>query len=611
MKHDIFELFTTTLQQLELPTSDLKVTRPENPHHGTYTTNIAFLLGKKLKRNPLELAQQIIDSIKQHTEKNSIIESITVAGPGFINVTLTTHSLINHLHQSHESEPSNKRLIIEYTQPNPFKEMHIGHLYSNAVGESLARLHEATGWTVRRVNYQGDVGMHVAKSLYGLLQIKGEKSTQDYLNELSSQTLDERINILGKAYAAGSQAFETDNTKDEIKRLNVMAFIAAQRLHKEQSHMEPVINYTNLLETMPEIHHTYNQEDIFKLYKQGRAWSLEYFETRYKLLGTTFDDYYFESKIAETGYKIVKDHIADGIFEEHEGAIVYRGENDGLHTRVFINSLGLPVYEAKDLGLAPTKYQDWPYDRSIVETGKEIDEYFKVILSVLRKIRPDLAEKTVHLSHGMVRLPEGKMSSRTGNVKTADWLLESVKDAVHNVMEKSKDNFTTEEYKHVLNVLTVATIKYSLLRVSLPADISFDIEKSVSLDGDSGPYLIYTYARCQSVLKKTPNDKLQIPNVNTEEIHTEEKEVLRHLLYFKEYIEEAATTYSPSTITRYLTDLAQLYNAFYAKYHILPSESDTEVTPEQSAFRVFLTTKTAEIVKYGLQLLGIETVEKM
>ncbi len=610
MKQEIIELFENALTVLGYPQASLIITRPDNPDHGTYTTNIALTLSKEVNKKPRDIAQEILETINKDQSIITFINSISIAGPGFINVTISNESIIHALTNEIKTTQKKNRLVIEYTQPNPFKEMHIGHLYSNAVGESLARLHEAVGWDVKRLNYQGDVGMHVAKSLYGLLQLKEEKTVLEFVEELSKKPLEERVGLLGKAYAIGSTDYEdNEDAKEQIKRLNIMAFLAAQRMNQETKGMHPVIHYQTLLDKLSK-DNTYNQEDIFLLYSHGRTWSLEYFETRYRLLGTTFDGYYFESMIAESGYQLVNSHIDDGIFEKHEGAVVYRGEKDGLHTRVFINSLGLPVYEAKDLGLAPAKYKDWNYDKSIIVTAKEIDEYFKVILAVLGKIYPELAKKTVHTSHGLVKLPEGKMSSRTGNVKTTDWLIETVKDAVREVMQNVKDSFTQEEYDDVLNKLTVATIKYSLLRVSLPSDIAFDIQKSVSLDGDSGPYLLYTYARCKSVLRKSMNSEINKKlTVNTLEL--EEKILLRHLFYFPEFIHEAAESYAPSTIARYLIETAQLFNSFYAKHHILKTDGNTDLTENQSQLRLFLTSKTAEILKEGIHLLGMETLERM
>lgn len=270
--------------------------------------------------------------------------------------------------------------MIEFTDTNPFKEFHIGHLYSNIVGESLSRLLEAQGANVRRVIYQGDVGMHVAKAVWGFMQNLENKSGQDLvlrIANLEEKSLHEKIKFLGDAYSYGSRAFEDDSqAAEQIKVLNKKI-------------------YDKDIEVMP-------------AYNVGREWSLKYFETIYARLGTKFDNYYFESEVGPEGSKIVKEYQLKGIFEESDGAIIFPGEKYGLHNRVFINSLGLPTYEAKELGLAPRKYKDFSYDMSVIVTGNEINEYFRVLLKALELIYPDIAVKTKHISHGMVRIPEGK-----------------------------------------------------------------------------------------------------------------------------------------------------------------------------------------------------------
>lgn len=612
-----------------------EVTRPELLDHGYYSTNIAFGLAKKNKKSPLLVAEDIVAAIKSaiatlkdsknnhppitaHTNTLHALQDITVAAPGFINITLKLEAVISRIElllTTKETDGSRQkvslrkaqpqidpqRVIVEFTDPNPFKELHIGHLYSNAVGESLSRLLESQGHSVRRVCYQGDVGMHVAKALWGMIHLlKEEETTIEAKAQLS---LEERVEWMGKAYAIGAQTFEEhEAAKQEMLELNVLAFMAAQEVHKEKGWVAS-IDYTQLRKTA-----FFDASTVFNLYKQGRAWSLEYFESRYRRLGTHFEEYYFESMVGEMGARIVRDHIQHGIFEEHEGAIVFRGEKVGLHTRVFINQLGLPTYEAKELGLAPTKYADWPYDRSIIVTGKEIDEYFKVLLAALTQVQPDLAQKTVHVSHGMVRLPEGKMSSRTGNVKTADWLLETIEKKISNVIESSSTKYIDSDKKDIINKATVATIKYALLKVSLPSDITFDLDASVSLDGDSGPYLLYTYARAKSVLTKAS----QLGEFKTIEsggtLELEEKMLLRHIFYLTDIVQEAADNLSPSTIARYATDVAQYFNVFYAKHHILLDGEENKAVEQR---RLFLTQAAAHTLQVSLGLLGIETVERM
>ena len=369
-----------------------------------------------------------------------------------------------------------KRVTVEFTDPNPFKEFHIGHLYSNSVGESVSRLLESQGHTVRRVNYQGDVGMHVAKAMYGLLQIT---NPNDQILKLEREPLPEKAKFLGAAYAVGAAAFEeSDEVKKEIGLLN-----------KKIYDKDPA---------------------IYPFYTKTRQWSLDYFEGIYQRLGTKFQGYYFESVVGQRGAKLVRDHVSDGVFEESDGAIIYRGEKKRLHTRVFMNKLGLPTYEAKELGLALTKQDDWPYDLSIIVTGNEINEYFKVLLAALADVAPELAEKTLHMGHGMVRKSDGsKMSSRSGVVLSGEGLLDEVKVSIYELIDKNKSNYLNPPplklrwarrirlFQKLVDILlkrkeeiaeksAVAAVKYSLLRVSLPSDVAFDVNTSVSFDGDSG-----------------------------------------------------------------------------------------------------------------------------
>ncbi|MDP2734680.1 MAG: arginine--tRNA ligase, partial [bacterium] len=429
------------LAKLGLEAEAVSFEHPENLEHGDYSSNIALVLGKKGGRSVQELAEAIASRI----EGSKLVSRVEVAGPGFLNFFLDTGYLSKELSNIGKEKEKygtgkagRKKVMVEFTDPNPFKEFHIGHLYSNAVGESLSRLLEAEGADVRRVNYQGDVGLHVAKAVWGMRA--GLEESGLSLKDLEKEGLSERVRFLGRSYAMGDAAYETGAAKEDIEELNVKIFA--------------------------------RDESVSELYENGKKWSLEYFENIYGRLGTAFDHYYFESEVGKTGERIVKEGLKKGIFEESEGAVIFPGEKYGLHSRVFVNSRGLPTYEAKELGLAPTKYKDFSYDLSLIVTGNEIIGYFKVLLAALKETNPELAEKTRHLSHGMVRLPEGKMSSRTGNIVTAEQLIEEVKARVQSIMESSGSEIPKEEREEAAEHIAVGAIKYSLLRVSLGKDIA-------------------------------------------------------------------------------------------------------------------------------------------
>ena len=544
---------------------------PENMEHGDYSCNVALLLAQKTKQNPKELAEKIAKSI----EKTKDVARIEVAGPGFLNFFLAKEYFAKEAQEMVSKKEKygvgkeKRKVMVEFTDPNPFKEFHIGHLYSNTVGESLSRLLEAQGAEVKRVNYQGDVGLHVAKAIWGMQKKLAEKELS--LKELAGQDLSLRAKFLGQSYAMGDEAYGKGDAKEDIEELNEKIFA--------------------------------KDRDISEFYEKGKKWSLDYFEQIYKRLGTKFNNYYFESDAAKVGKKIVEDGIKKGIFEKSQGAIIFPGEKYGLHSRVFINSKGLPTYEAKELGLAPKKYKDFQYDLSLIITGNEIIDYFKVLLAALKEIDPKLSGKTKHLSHGMVRLPEGKMSSRTGNIVTGEELIDEMKSRVQGIMESSESEMEEKEKEVAAEIIAIGAIKYSLLRVSLGKDIIFDFEKSLSLEGESGPYLQYTYARCKSILREAPLEKISIKEL---ELLPEEEKVLRLLYRFGEVAENAAKNFAPHMIAGFVFDVAQAYNNFYAKHRVLQAD-----TKEQKDFRVFLTAATAQIIENSLSLLGIKTLERM
>jgi len=586
MKQEVEKLLKTVLAELDLGALGIIVTPTLDIAHGDYATNIAFQAAKKLGKSPLEAAEMICTALSE--KQSPIIEKIEVAKPGFVNITLKDSALIKDLSTEHKklslmnlgqdtSKFKSKKVMIEFTDPNPFKEFHIGHLYSNIVGESISRLQEEVGAEVKRVCYQGDVGLHVAKALYGLQKKISAEGLS--ISELENKSLEDRVKLLGQAYSLGATSYEDDEkAKAEIIVIN-----------KQVYDKDP---------------------GIMPLYEKGREWSLEYFEQIYKRLmhpksQKAFTKYYFESEAAALGIDIVKQYI-DTVFEESRGAVIFPGEKYGLHSRVFINSLGLPTYEAKELGLAISKHADYQFDLSIMITGNEIDAYFKVLLKALSMIEPELSAKMKHLSHGMVRLPEGKMSSRTGNVVTGQWLLdEAVRRADIKINEvKSEGGRVSDDNKaDVSEMVGVGAVKWALLRASIGKDIEFSFDESVSLEGNSGPYLQYTYVRTRSVLEKAGNLSPQTePEIK---LSAEERSLLVLLSQYQDIVLEASEKYSPSTLSTYLFQLAQEFNLFYQKHQILKEEDGVR------EFRLKLTEVVGQTIKNGLYLLGIEAPERM
>ena len=563
IKDKILENLYSALKKIGVEEKEISLEHPSNPDFGDYATSIALKLAKNLKKNPFQIAEEI----KKNFPKNNLIEKIEVIKPGFINFWISTNYFLDYarkITQEIFDFPSfhlgkNKKIMIEFAHPNTHKLFHIGHLRNISSGEALSRILMVVGNTVIRSNYQGDVGLHIAKCLY---QVKSEK-----LKVKSLKTIREKVALLGKMYADGNKAYETDDqAKKEIIQLNQMIY--------------------------------QQQGDIVPIWKETRQWSLDYFDAIYKRVDAKFDRLYFESELPERGKKIIQEALKKGILEKSEGAIVFKGKPYGLDTRVFLNALSIPTYEGKELALAEKEFSEYgELDKCIHVVGPEQSSFFKVTFKAEELI--DTAKykgKQMHLIGGWVRLKHGKMSSRSGVVVEGPWLLNEAKKRILG-------KFKCDE--KIAETISIAAVKYSFLKNNISADIAFDFDESISLEGNSGSYLLYTFVRTQSVLKKVSKINLQQVTLIKYLIEVEEKNLLRALNNFPEIVYEAAKSFSPNLIANFLYDLAQKYNLFYQKHKILESDKNTR------NFRLLLTKAAGHVLKNGLYLLGIKTVEKM
>lgn len=534
MKGQIEQAIKKALAELGAGEASFVVGRPRALNHGDYATNAALVA----KVDPEELHGKLRNSLSSDD-----VERIEVAGK-FINFFLSRKALIPQPQEIPQLY-AGKRVMVEYTQPNPFKPFHIGHLMSNTLGEALARVFEAAGARVLRANYQGDVGPHVAKALYALMQ-KGLKEPT--------------IQQIGEAYVEGNRQYEeSPEAKAAIDSLNKKIY--------ERS--DAAIN---------------------ALYEHGRALSLAHFEEIYKTLGTKFDHYFFESETGPVGVEIVQKH--PDIFVESEGALVYHGE----HTRVFVTSQGLPTYEAKELGLAELKKQKADFDESVTVTANEQDAYFRVVFDALVKLRPEWAGRFVHTSHGMMRFAEGKMSSRRGNVITGESL---INDMVAGAKEKMQDR-EIRDADRVAEQVAVGAIKYAVLKQGSGRDIVFDPEKSLSLEGDSGPYLQYARVRALSLLEKAKEAGIE---ADLQDAPAEVTTLERVLVHFPEAVERAARELEPHYMTTYLTELAGEFNSWYAGTKVIGGANPR--------YGVFLVKAFEKVVSEGLRALGIPAPREM
>jgi arginyl-tRNA synthetase len=563
IKERIEQAVRAALEELGAGEASFVVSRPTDMTHGDFATNAALSAAKALKKNPKEVAELLREKISLEG-----VEKVEVAGAGFINFFLTKEAIGKEVIRAATDEAygsnavySGKKIMVEYTDPNPFKEFHIGHLMSNAIGESIARLLERSGATVVRANYPGDVGPHVAKTIWAVKNYKVPGGSW------------------GDAYVAGNKAYDTDeNAKKEIDEINKKVY---DRSDKE----------------------------INEMYDNGRQFSLAHFEEIYKVLGTKFDLYYFESKTAPIGVETVKKH--PDVFVESEGATVFKGESYGLHTRVFITKLGLPTYEAKELGLVVLKQKE-KCDEYIYITANEQNDYFKVVFLAAKLVFPDIEGKLVHRSHGMMRFAQGKMSSRLGNVITGESLIMSLKDVA---LEKMKDRKAASPEK-VAEDVAVGAIKYVVLKQGTGKDIIFDPEKSLSVEGDSGPYLQYAHTRALSLIREAKKANIEVSVMMREgdsglaartralESSQEPRAILaRTILHFPDALQRAASELEPHHVTTYLTELASTFNSWYASERLIGGEN-----PE---YGLLLTQATEKVLATGLEVLGIRAPEEM
>ena len=555
---------------------------PENID-SDYSSNAPFKLAKEIHKPPMEIANELVTELKASVnirDNGSDEQKFLISQPGFINIIISDDYLsekINELSDVFsESISSNtfkdKTVICEFSDPNPFKVLHVGHLYTSIVGDSITRLFEYAGAKVIRANFGGDVGLHVAKTMYVLKEKPFEKLT---------------IEDIAKCYVEGTALYEDDeNAKQEITKLNKEIY----KINSENIHDTP----------------------LAELYWRGRELSYDYFRNFYDSIGVKFDKYYPESTVANLGLETVKKQLEKGVYEKSNGAVIFNGEKYDLHTRVFINQEGVPTYETKDVGLIFQKWDDYHFDKSIVITGSEQLDYMKVVLKSVEQYAPELVEKTNHLTHGLVKLPGNvKMSSRKGNFLKAVDVLEMVRDELKN------------EYNSTDEKVSLGATKYAFLKYKMGGNIIFDPKESVKMTGNSGPYLLYSCVRAKKILSKSV-ENTQRANVCdngsnlVSEPHNDgrerngsrvciltpfEKSIMKKLLEYKSELDTAVSEMAPHKVANFLYELAQEFSRFYENCPVNGSEREVE---RLRIVEVYLETMT-----HGLSILGIEIPEEM
>ncbi len=535
------------------------LTRPE-PQFGDWATNAALQLAGRVGKNPREIAELIADSLRESRE----FSEVSVAGPGFINIRLGDGTLLAALDEVARTDMS-RVYAVEYSCPNAFKELHTGHLYQTIVGDILARLIETTGNTVHRTSFGGDVGLHVAKCLWGMVATLDGESPEK-LSQVE-ETPFARARWISECYVKGAGAYEeSDETKAVIDELNKTIYA----FHTDDIHDTP----------------------LAQMYWTTRQWSFDYFDAFYDLLRVDHMRYIPESETMPIGMSVVREQLEKGNLKESEGAIVFEGdESKHLHTRVFVTGRGLPTYETKDIGVIWLEKEAYDFDRRVLLTGNDQQEYMRVVFAAAETFRPELTDTMTHLTNGTVRFGDGgKMSSRLGNVTRAIDVFDTVREKVRELVQDEA----------LIDTVTLGAIKYVFAKYKLGGDIAFDINETVSLAGNSGPYIQYAHARARSVMAKS--DKA--PEMTERyALDAGERELVRKLGEYSDAVLRATTDLSSHHICNYLFELAQEFNRFYEKTRVIGSEHEAQ--------RLWLVGRYADTLRDGLGLLGIEAPTSM
>ena len=537
----------------------VELVRPDE-QYGDFATSIALQLASQLHQPPGAIASQLQEFLEESLGAGA---RIAIAGPGFLNITMSDRALLDSAERASTSYPNLYKgavVVSDYSDPNPFKALHVGHLYTSIVGDAVMNLIEQSGGSVHRTNFGGDVGMHVGKAMWAIVRIlEGE-----HPDKLAAVPAADRADWLSKRYVEGNTAYEdSEQSKQQIIETNKRVYA----LHEADDHTSP----------------------FARIYWTCRQWSYDYFDAFYARIGSHFEKYYPESSVAALGVETVRRELKKGVYAHSDGAVVFVGEPYGLHTRVFINSQGLPTYEAKDVGLIMAKWRDYHFDKSIIITGSDIIEYMKVVVKSIEQFAPDLAHATVHITHGNVKMKGGiKMSSRKGNVLLAIDVL----DMVNDLAKKMSGDHSEQTM--------LAAVKYAFLKQRIGQDVIYDPEESVSLEGNSGPYIQYAHARACSILRKA-GDAEKTPL--SSDVTGDERRLARKLTEFPEVVERATRELLPHHICTYLYELAQTFNSFY--------EHNRVIGDQRQGTRLALVNYYAQTLKSGLTLLGITAPDTM
>ena len=576
-----------TLYNTPLETVEFQATRKD--FEGDITV-VTFSMLRTIKMNPAQLGEDLGAYLSEHIDE---VVGYNVV-KGFLNLVISDAYFMAFF-QSVNTNPtfgfvkpaSAKAMMVEYSSPNTNKPLHLGHIRNNLLGYSVAEILKASGRKVYKTQIINDRGIHICKSMLAWQRYGN--------NETPESTGLKGDKLVGNYYVKFDQVY-----KEEIKALE------AKGLSTEDAKTQAPI----LLEAQDMLlKWEAGDAAVVALWEQMNSWVYAGFELTYKTLGVDFDSYYYESQTYLLGKSFIKEGLQSGVFfKKEDGSVWCDLTPDGLDEKIVLRADGTAVYMTQDIGTAIQRLKDFPDVGGMVYTvGNEQDYHFKVLFLILKKLGFEWAKNLMHLSYGMVDLPSGKMKSREGTVVDADDLIVEMASTAKEISQDlgKLEGYSESDKEQTYNTIGLGALKYFILKVDPKKRILFDPKASVDFQGNTGPFIQYTYARIQAILRKSP---LEIDNeVPLDyQLHDKEKSLVKHLQLFPEVIQQAAANYSPALVANYAYDLVKEFNSFYQNVSILGAETATEIK-----FRVQLSSAVANTIKNAFRLLGIAVPERM
>ena len=566
-----------------------------------HLTLVVFPFLRMSRKKPEDTATEIGQWIKDHTE---LIASFNVV-KGFLNLVIAPAQWVALLDDINAdaaygiTKPTadSPLVMIEYSSPNTNKPLHLGHVRNNLLGWALANVVEANGNRVVKTNIVNDRGIHICKSMLAWLKYGNGETPQS-----SGKKGD---HLIGDYYVAFDKHY-----REEVKQLQAQyeaEGLSADQAKEKAEREAPLIKEAHAMLVKWEA----GDPEVRALWRKMNEWVYAGFDETYKALGVGFDKIYYESDTYLVGKQAVEEGLKKGLFFRKEDGSVWADlTKDGLDEKLLLRADGTSVYMTQDIGTAKLRFQDFPIDKMIYVVGNEQNYHFQVLSILLDRLGFEWGKSLVHFSYGMVELPNGKMKSREGTVVDADDLVAGmIAQARQTVDEAGKFNDMTEEEKNeVARIVGMGALKYFLLKVDARKNMLFNPEESIDFNGNTGPFIQYTYARIRSILRKAADAGTKVPTeLPTDvELSTKEEEIVQHIADFAAVVRQAGTEYQPAAVANYCYDLVKEYNQFYHDFSILREED-----PKKQAFRLVLSANVAKVIRLGMGLLGIEMPERM